>query len=127
MLMQLGSYQFELNTALYQELTRRTEYRWATKQRHGLRPAKQFLGYGDDTISLTGVVYPDFRGGYGQVDGMREMAATGEPQLMVSGDGIIFGFWVIELVEEVQKHITKLGAPLKQEFMMELSFYGDRV
>lgn len=126
MLMQLGFYQFELNAAMYQELTRRTEYRWASKNRVGKRPAKQFMGVGEDTMTLVGVIYPEFRGGYDQIDKMRDMGESGKPFLMVSGDGVIFGFWEIDMVEEKQTHIKKLGAPKKQEFTMELSFYGDR-
>ena len=43
----------------------------------GQESAWQFTGPGDDTIRLSGVVYPEFRGGFGQIDDLRKMAAQG--------------------------------------------------
>ena len=119
-MMQLGSFQFGITTAAYQELKRTTEYRWAAQDRFGQREALQFTGPGSETITLSGVVYPEWRGGSGQVERMRTVASAGLPQQLVSGFGDMLGRWVIERVEESQAVFAAGGAPRKQEFTLNL-------
>lgn len=124
-MMQLGPFQFGLSTAAYQELKRSTEYKWAKQERFGQYAARQFTGPGDDSITLTGVIYPEFRGGTFQLDDMRETAAEGIPQMMVSGRGDIMGLWVIERVEESQTIFADQGVARRQEFSLQLCKYDD--
>ncbi|WP_323119973.1 phage tail protein [Burkholderia alba] len=119
-MMMLGSYIFGLNTAAFQELNRRTEYRWVAQDRIGQDPALQYVGPGGDTISLPGVIYPGFRGGGGQLDKIRVLAGQRLPQLLVDGAGNVYGRWVIEGVEERQSLFAALGQPRKQEFTISL-------
>ena len=123
MMMQLGSFQFGITTAAYQELTRSSEYRWASQDRFGREAALQFTGYGPDTITLPGVIFPEWRGGAGQVEAMRMMASQALPLVMVSGDGKMMGRWVIERVEERQSVFASGGAPRRQEFTLNLRRY----
>ena len=74
-MMQLGFFQFSIDAATYQRLSRSTEYRWARQARIGTNDALQFTGYGPETIALEGVIYPHFRGGLKQVDKMRTQAS----------------------------------------------------
>ena len=46
----LGEYMFSLETAAFQQLQRDTAYRWATLNRIGRAPARQFTGLGEDAI-----------------------------------------------------------------------------
>jgi phage protein U len=118
--MMLGSYMFSLNTAVFQGLDRKTEYRWVVLERLGQDAALQYTGPGADTISLPGVVYPSWRGGGGQLDKMRALAGKGQPQLLIDGAGNIYGRWVIEGIEEKQSVFAAFGQPLKQEFTISL-------
>lgn len=119
-MMKLGAYQFSISTAAYQELTRRTEWRWPTQDLYGVLPGVQFTGPGGDTITLSGVIYAEYRGGLGQLDAMRALGASGAPQLLVTGSGTMMGRWVIESVEEKQSTFAAAGAPRKQEFTLQL-------
>lgn len=119
-MMKLGAYQFSISTAAYQELTRRTEWRWPTQDLYGVLPGVQFTGPGGDTITLNGVIYTEYRGGTGQLDAMRALGATGEPQLLVTGSGAMMGRWVVESVEEKQGTFAAAGMPRKQEFTLQL-------
>ena len=119
-MMQLGSFQFSITTAAYQELRRRTEYRWASQDRFGKMPALQFTGPGADAITLTGTIYTEFRGGTGQLEELRDLAALGLPQLLVDGSGRLLGRWVIEGVEEGQSVFAGQGVPRKQQFTITL-------
>ena len=58
-MMQLGAFQFSISTAAYQELTRRSEYRWSSQDRFGKQPNLQYTGPAREAISLVAVIYPD--------------------------------------------------------------------
>ena len=123
-LLALGDFRFSVDTAAYRELLRVTEYRWPSQSRLGRRPARQFVGAGDDTVTLRGVIYPHHRGGLGQLDAMRAEAGQGEPLRLVSGDGRVLDRWVVTRVEETQPEHWSDGTPRRQDFALELAFYG---
>lgn len=122
-MMQLGSFQFAVSTAAYQELMRSTEHRWPAQERFGQLPALQYTGPGADTITLAGVVYPEFRGGTGQIERLRALADRGEPQLLVDGLGNVHGRWVVERIEERQTVFAARGVPRRQDFTLTLRKY----
>lgn len=124
-MLQLGSYQFSISTAAYQELRRVTEYRWSPQERIGQRDALQFTGPGADSVTLNGVVFPGYRGGTGQLDAMRTEAGKGRPLLLVDGLGFVHGRWVIERVEEQQGVFARAGVPRRQGFGLQLRKYDD--
>ena len=119
-MMQLGPYQFKINTAAYQELRRSCEYRWASQDRFGKRPALQFTGPGGDTVTLSGVILTEYRGGVGQIERMRAVARTGLPQMLIDGYGRLYGTFVIESIEETQSVFAAFGRPRKQDFTITL-------
>lgn len=119
-LMALGQFIFEIRTAPYQELRRRTEYRWASQPRIGARPAHQYLGPGEDTITLTGTLYPELTGGPVQLNEIRAMAAQGKAWIMMAGNGDKLGHWFIESVEETNSLFFADGTPRKIEFQIAL-------
>lgn len=122
--MQLGPITFGLLYAAYQELTRATEYRWAAIEPVGLAPAYQFIGLGEDTITLTGVVYPHIPTSWGSIDAIRTFASTGTPAVLVSAFGNVLGMWIVTSVQERQPVHFILGIPRKQEFTMTLKRYN---
>lgn len=124
-MMQLGAFQFSISTAAYQELTRRSEYRWASQDRFGKQPNLQYTGPASEAISLVGVIYPDYKGGGGQLDKMRQLAGGGQPLNLVGGAGQMMGRWVIESLEEKQGTFAAAGAPRKQEFTIALKRFPD--
>lgn len=120
MMMRLGDFAFGINTAAYDELRRSTEYKWPAQERFGQRDTLQYTGPGDDTITLTGTILTAYRGGTGQLQRLRNLAAEGQPQFLISGLGQIMGRWVIERVEEGQTTFAAAGHPRKQEFTVQL-------
>ena len=124
-LLALGGYRFGVDSAAYRELVRVTEYRWPAQARLGRRPARQFLGIGEDTATLRGVIYPHHRGGVGQLDDMRDEAGGGKPLRLVAGDGQVLGQWAITRIEETQPEHWSDGTPRRQDFVLELVRYGE--
>lgn len=119
-MMQLGSFQFGLATAAYQELTRSTNYTWAAQPRFGQDDALQNTGPGADNITLPGIVYPEFRGGTGQLDALRALAAQRTPLRLMDGLGRMRGEWVIEKVDERATVFAQRGVARRQEFTVSL-------
>ncbi|WP_299084345.1 phage tail protein [uncultured Ruegeria sp.] len=122
-MMQLGFFQFSIDSATYQRLSRSTEYRWARQARIGTSDALQFTGYGPETIEIEGVIYPHFRGGLKQVDRMRTQASLGLPLTLVSGIGKVLGLWVVEGISEGQEVFASQGVPHRQDFTMRMARY----
>ena len=120
MMMTLGIYRFSINTAAYQSKERTTTYRWGKQDRLDHGPVLQFVGPGDDTINLFGVIYPHYKGGLAQVAMMRQEASKGEPLMLVQGNGMVLGHWVIESITETEDTFFKDGAPKKVEFSLQL-------
>ena len=77
-------------TLVHQTLERTTEWKWPSQSRFLLGPSSQFVGNGEDRITLTGVILPEWRGGTGQIDRFREMGGMGQSYLLVGGLGRIF-------------------------------------
>lgn len=124
-MMRLGIFQFGINTAAYQSLERKAEWRWAAHEVFGKNPVLQNVGTGAETISLPGVIYPEWRGGLAQVDAMRAMAKTGQPLQMTDGKGNNFGQWVILSLSEKQSVFADAGVPRKIEFTLDIKFFDD--
>lgn len=122
-MMIFGDFVFSLNTAAFQELNRDAKFRWASQERFGTHEALQYLGAGEETITLPGSIIPAFKGGTGQIAKMREVARQGKPQTLVDGKGNVFGRWVVESVEEKSSVFMRDGTPRKQDFTLKLRHY----
>jgi uncharacterized protein len=124
-MMKLGTFKFCIYTAAYQELNRTTNYKWGEQAVFGGWDNLQYLGPGEDAASLTGVVYPEFEGGTGQIDDLRALASTGKPRLLISGTGEILGYWIINSITEGQTKFAAFGVPRRQEFTVNIRKYSD--
>lgn len=124
----LGPFQFSVESAAFSDLQRSASYEWQAKNRVGRKPAQQFTGPGADTITLSGVIYPHYKGGLGQLAAMRAMAGTGEPQPLVYAFeqvGQYCGRWCITAIEETRTVFFQDGRPRKIEFSITLVEYGE--
>lgn len=122
--MALGAFNFAVNGATHQKISRTAPFRWEAVNRVGAKPALQYTGPGVQTMDLDGVIYPHFRGGLRQVELMRAQAGLGLPMMMVDGLGWVFDQWVITKVSETSSYLMADGAARKIEFQMSLSAYG---
>ena len=120
MMMALGRFIFSLSTLAYQELQRQTEYRHPSSSRVGAPPARQFVGKGDDSITLPGWVAPELTGTAASLDVLRYMAESGSAWPMIEGTGHILGVWVIESISETRTIFFRDGAARRIEFTLSL-------
>lgn len=120
MLATLGIFVFQLKTAPFQTLRRSTRWRWQGNDRVGQRAAYQFMGPGDDLVTLSGVLMPEVTGGPVTLDIIRAMADAGQAWPLIGGDGYIYGLWFIESLEETRSELLEDGAARKIEFSISL-------
>lgn len=120
MMMTFGMFVFGLDTAAYQELQRQTAWRHSGQQRVGRRPVRQFLGPGDDTVTLNGTLLPHFTGGQQNLDELRDMATQGDAWPLIEGNGRYYGLYVIESMSERKSRHTKDGSAQRIEFDLVL-------
>lgn len=125
MMCALGMFVFSLSTAAYQELQRQTDWRHASNNRVGAAPARQFVGRGDDSITLPGIIFPELAGRALSLDALRLMANTGKAWPMVEGSGRIYGLWVIESLSETKTIFFSNGTPRRIEFTLSLKRTDD--
>jgi phage protein U len=115
---------FGIKTAAYDRLQRMTSWNWPAQERAGRRPALQYTGPGEDSITLDGTVYTE-KAGLGQMDALRAMGDSGQPHIMVDQYGNVLGKWCVLSVKENQSSFFWDGAPRKQEFSVQLTAYGE--
>lgn len=125
MMMIFGMFVFSVGTAAYQEFQRQTQWRHASSSRIGLRPARQFLGVGDDTITLNGTLLPEFTGGQSNLDQLRSMADQGDAWPLIEGTGTLYGLYVIESMSERKSRHFKDGAAQQIQFDLTLQRIDD--
>lgn len=125
MMMALGMFVFSLRTASYQELKRVTNWRHPSNSRVGAAPAYQFVGKGEDTITLQGVIYHEITGSRNTLDIVRQMGDTGKAYTLIEGTGKIYGLVIINDLEEGRTYFFKDGAARKTEFTIKLTIVRD--
>ncbi len=119
-MMALGTFIFSLPTLVYQELQRSSSWRHASTERIGARAASQFLGPGEETITLGGMLAPEFACDPAELDTLRILADAGQPLALVSGSGIVFGAYVITGLTETGMLFFADGTPRRVEFDLQL-------
>ena len=91
MMLALGFFVFMRQTLPFQSMQRDAEYRWPSNSRIGKRDAFQFLGVGEEKITLSGELYPEITGGKLTLKAVRLMAEEGRAWTLLSGNGLICG------------------------------------
>lgn len=120
MLMCLGTFVFGLTTLPYQQLQRQAAWRHAASDRIGARAAHQFLGVGEETVTLSGWIAPELAGSLLSLDALRDMADAGQPQALVDGTGQVHGAFVITGLDQTQTLFYPDGTPRRVEFQLAL-------
>ncbi|WP_314338410.1 phage tail protein [Acinetobacter guillouiae] len=125
MMMALGLFVFSLKTVSYEELQRVTNWRHPSNSRVGVMPAYQFVGKGEDIITLKGTTMHELTGTRSQLDIVRQMGDTGKAFTLIEGTGKIYGLVIIENLDETKTNFFNDGASRKTEFSITLKIIKD--
>ena len=115
-----GAVAFSVSSAAYQELRRATRFRVPVHERVGTQVGYQFTGPGEDSITLSGVIMPTYRGRPRVLDDLRALAGEGESRLLTSGTGEDFGRWIMQDLTEGRSGLFSTGQPRKIAFTVKL-------
>lgn len=125
MLMALGLFVFGMRTLPYQQLQRQVTWRHPTNSRVGARPSAQFVGRGDEVITLSGVLYPEITGGRISLAALEAMADEGLAWPLIEGTGWVYGLYVVEELSTTSTAFFPDGAARKIEFSIKLKRTDD--
>ena len=120
MLAALGLFVFDMATFPFSDLSRRSAWNHARSARVGARDASQYVGPGDDQVSISGMICPEAAGSYGAIDTLRAMADEGEAWPFVDGTGVVWGNYIITSLDERRASLLVDGVPRKIDFAIEL-------
>ncbi|MGU9981445.1 phage tail protein [Phreatobacter sp. HK31-P] len=124
-LLGLGPFAFYTTWPSFQKLKHKVPIRWIGQERAGRRPAMQFLGPGEETVTIEGVFYPHALGGMDLLLGMQNAAREGQILDLAASTGEVFGPWVIKDASNDDQFFTSAGVPRKVDFTVELHAYGE--
>ncbi|VVT07265.1 phage tail protein [Erythrobacter sp. EC-HK427] len=125
-LMSLGMFVFGIDTATYNSLQRRRAWHHEKAERHGNRPAAQFIGPGEETIQLAGLLVPELGADPAAMSTLAEMADTGETYPLIDGAGRILGQYRITALDEDHRTIMAGGIPRQIDFTISLERGDDQ-
>ncbi|CDL85136.1 phage tail protein [Xenorhabdus cabanillasii] len=120
MMAALGLFVFMLKTTPYQSLQHQQSWRYGFNNRIGARPAFQFIGPDNDTITLSGSLYPEITGGRLSLLALQLMADSGKAWSFLDGHGMIYGMFVIESLDQTKTEFFADGAARKIDFTVTL-------
>jgi len=111
---------FELKTLPVQSISESVEYRFAKNQRFLERSSLQFTGVEQESITLTGILYPEITGGRVSLELFRRQADLGVALPLINGSGLLLGFYVTESIQSEKSELFADGAPRKITFTFSL-------
>lgn len=121
MMLALGLFVFMRQTLPYQTMQRDSTFRWPSNARMGKRNAFQYTGPENDTITISGELFPEITGGTLSLSAVRLMAEQGKAWPLIDGTGMIYGMFVINSVSETGTLFYPDGSPRKTNFTLKLT------
>jgi phage protein U len=109
MLFQLGTLTVEVLPFNVHEVTLDAGADFAAKDVIGALKPREFTGEGDSTLKLTGRVFPERFGGLDELGLLEQMRLSGEPQILVRGDGMNRGWWLVTKYSLKETYLDATG------------------
>lgn len=125
MLMALGLFVFNRITALPDSIQNTLNQRYSAHETLDSRQKYQYIGTGEQTKVISGVLYPEFTGGALTLFALEKMMKKGESHILINAMGLVQGMYIIESISNTHTLLTKYGIPLKIEFTLNLKRTDD--
>lgn len=119
----LGPFAFEAHGFGLTDISRSTDTGWASIQVAGGMNRLQWTGGDSDSLTITGVLFPQAFGGLASLTGLRATAEAGQPLMFVNLAGQIFGMYVVENISEERALLDRNGLPLRDAYTIKLKKY----
>jgi phage protein U len=119
-LMAFGPFAFGMQTAAYDELRRQMQFKHGAAVRVGERDTYQYLGAGEEIITLSGTVAPGVTGTLASITQLEAMGLGGQAYVLVDGAGYVYGVYFIQSLETTQRYLFPDGTPRRVDFSLTL-------
>lgn len=119
-LMAFGPFTFGVQTAAYDELRRQMQFKHGAAVRVGERDNYQYLGAGEEIITLSGTVAPGVTGTLAPITQLENMGLGGQAYVLVDGAGYVYGVYFIDRIETTQRYLFDDGTPRRVDFSVTL-------
>ncbi len=116
MMMIYGMFVFELRTLPHQQLQQNKSWRHVKNERVNRSASWQYIGAGEERITLSGVLYPEITGGEVSISILTTQAYTGRPWPLIDGVGQIYGMYVLTGLQVTRSELDCYGKAKKIEF-----------
>lgn len=119
-MMSLGDFLFEISTLSYDSMKHKRDARFAISERLGADDAIQYMGPGEEIISLSGV------GAFGITDAERSfftinaMMLAGEAYDLIDNYGNRFGLYIIETLDVDRSNFRRFGQARNHSWSINL-------
>ena len=120
-----GGVVFGLTDACLVSLRRRRLWRWASQEVLDVAPRRAFIGPGETSIDLDGVVVPGQLGAADAPARLEALGDLGEPHALVDSGGRAYGRWTIDEITQAQSAFFAYGTPRRIEWTMRLTLYPE--
>lgn len=107
---------FQLSTLPHQQIQQSRNWRHVKNERINRSASWQYIGAGDDTITLSGLLYPEITGGEVSLTALTSQAYVGRPWPLIDGVGQIYGMYVITGLNTTRSELDRYGRARKIEF-----------
>jgi len=130
-LLSLGDHVFEIEPFNFQRLVTETTVKWPAIARFGGRPGRQHTGFGEDPITISGLLYPEELGGGPEFEALRETQRAARPVIMMgwaASTGMaarILGRVVILSVKDTKNRFGPSGMARRMSFDIEVAPIGN--
>lgn len=118
--MAFGPFAFGMQTAAYDELRRQMQFKHGAAVRVGERDNYQYLGAGEEIITLSGTVAPGVSGTLASITQLENMGLGGQAYVLVDGAGYVYGVYFIDRIESTQRYLFPDGTPRRVDFSVTL-------
>jgi len=109
-----------MGTLPYQELQRRRDWRHEQSPRLLVRPASQFLGPGEEIVTIQGTLIPEIAGDASSILQLVDMGDKGDALDLVDGEGNVFGNFVITGLDDRRRIFLDNGIARQIDFALDL-------
>jgi len=116
-----GTMEFKVHPLNVHELDHTTETDWAHKEIVGAALYREWVGENDEKLHFRGLIFPYRIGGFGMVTILDSMRRNGMAHLMVRGDGVPLGWFVIERLHRAHTFLSSEGVGRQVAFEAEFA------
>lgn len=119
----LGSYHFQALGFQMSDLSRDLQTPWAEIDVAMRFDALHWTGPKSDSVTISGVLFPEEFGGLDALAGIASAARSGRPLTLVTGAGEVGGKFVVQSISEDWSFIDARGRPRRDAYKIQLKRY----